>query len=131
MGDTQRGNTFFRGADINGENVVQVTDLPGANWAPFFHPSGDQLIFASNHHTMDEGGREFDLFTINVDGSGLGKIANSGTFDAFPMFSFDGTKLVFASNRRTDRAESHDTNIFVADWVETPEDVDLEFGKTE
>lgn len=118
-------------ADINGENVVQVTDLPGANWAPFFHPSGESLLFSSNHHTMDSGGREFDLFRINVDGSGLAKVTNSGTFDAFPMFSFDGTKLVFASNRRVDRAESRDTNIFIADWVETPEDVDTSFGLTE
>lgn len=115
-------------ADIDGSNVVQVTDLPGANWAPFFHPSGEQLIFASNHHKMDEGGREFDLFLVNVDGSGLSKLTNSGTFDAFPMFSNDGTKLVFASNRRADRADSRDTNIFVADWVETPEEADLSVG---
>ncbi len=118
-------------ADIDGTNVVQVTDLPGANWAPFFHPSGESLIFASNHHTMAEGGREFDLFMINVDGTGRSKITNSGTFDAFPMFSFDGSQLVFASNRRVDRQESRDTNIFVADWVETPEDVDLSFGVSE
>ncbi|MDZ7766178.1 MAG: hypothetical protein U5K00_17450 [Melioribacteraceae bacterium] len=29
-------------ADIDGKNVKQVTKLPGANWAPFFHPSGDK-----------------------------------------------------------------------------------------
>ncbi len=34
------------------------------------------------------------------------------------MFSPDGTKLVFASNRRADRQPSRDTNVFVADWVE-------------
>ena len=118
-------------ADIDGSNVVQVTDLPGANWAPFFHPSGEQIIFASNHHTLEQGGREFDLFLVNVDGSGLNKLTNSGTFDAFPMFSNDGTKLVFASNRRADRADSRDTNIFVADWAETPEEVDLNFAAAE
>ena len=118
-------------ADIDGSNAVQVTDLPGANWAPFFHPSGEQIIFASNHHTLDGGGREFDLFMVNVDGSGLSKITNSGTFDAFPMFSSDGSQLVFSSNRRVDREDSRDTNVFVADWVETPEEVDLRFGAGE
>lgn len=108
-------------SDIDGSNVQQITDLPGANWAPFFHPSGEKIIFASNHHKLEEGGREFDLFLINLDGSGLKQVTHSGTFDAFPMFSFDGTKLVFASNRRADRADSRDTNVFVADWVETPE----------
>jgi Tol biopolymer transport system component len=32
------------------------------------------------------------------------------------MFSPDGKKLVFASNRNA--AKSGDTNIFIADWVE-------------
>jgi Tol biopolymer transport system component len=67
---------------------------------------------------MEQGGRLFDIFMINLDGTGLEQITHSGTFDAFPMFSFDGKKLVFASNRRVDRQPSRETNVFVADWVE-------------
>ncbi len=107
-------------ADIDGKNVQQITDLPGANWAPFFHPSDKKILFSSNHHSMEQGGRLFDVFMINLDGTGLEQITHSGTFDAFPMFSFDGKKLVFASNRRADRTPTRDTNIFVADWVENP-----------
>ncbi len=114
-------------ADIDGRNVRQVTDLPGANWAPFFHPDGSRVLFSSNHHTLAEGGREFDIFMIGVDGSGLTQITHSGTFDAFPMFSHDGTRLVFASNRNARRIDSRDTNIFVADWVEHPTDADRAF----
>lgn len=116
-------------ADADGQNAVRVTDLPAANWAPFFHPSGERLLFASNHH--DEGGRLFDLFMINLDGSGLTQITHSGTFDAFPMFSFAGDRLVFASNRNVTRTDSRDTNVFVADWVETPEAVDSTFQTIE
>ena len=86
-------------ANIDGSDARQVTDLPGANWAPFFYPDGQRIIFASNHHTLDQGGREFDLFLIGVDGTGLERVTHSGTFDAFAMFSFAGDKLVFASNR--------------------------------
>ncbi len=114
-------------ANIDGSDARQVTDLPGANWAPFFHPDGRRILFSSNHHTMEAGGREFDLFLIGTDGSGLERVTFSGTFDAFPMFSPDGRRLVFASNRRADRAPSRDTNVFVADWVETPSDVDRSF----
>lgn len=114
-------------ADIDGGNVQQVTHLPGANWAPFFHPDGKKILFCSNHHSMDKGGRIFDVFMINADGTGLEKITNSGTFDAFPMFSYDGTKIVFCSNRRADRQMSHDTNVFVADWVENPGEADTNF----
>ncbi len=114
-------------ADIDGKNVKQVTKLPGANWAPFFNPDGKKILFCSNHHSLDKGGRIFDLFMINIDGTGLEKITNSETFDAFPMFSYDGKKLVFCSNRQSDRKPAHDTNIFVADWIEKPEEVDLNF----
>lgn len=105
-------------SDVNGKNVKQVTKLPGANWAPFFHPGGEKILFCSNHHSLEQGGRLFDIFMINIDGTGLEQITFSGTFDAFPMFSYNGKKLVFASNRRADRADSRDTNIFIADWVE-------------
>jgi Tol biopolymer transport system component len=105
-------------ADIDGGNVRQVTDMPGAQWAPFFHPSGEKLVFASNHHSQEQGGRIFNIFSINTDGTGLEQVTFSNTFDAFPMFSFDGTKLVFSSNRTADRNETRDTNVFVADWVD-------------
>jgi len=108
-------------ADIDGKNVKQVTNLPGANWAPFFHPDGKKVLFSSNHHSQNEGGRRFDIFMINLDGTGLKQITNSGIFDAFPMFSYDGKKLVFCSNRNAERKPTRDTNVFIADWVEEPE----------
>jgi len=36
---------------------------------------------------------------INVDGSGLKRITYNESFDGFPMFTRDGKRLVFASNR--------------------------------
>ena len=100
--------------NADGSDLRKVTDLGGANWAPFFHPSGDKILFSSNHHV--EGGRAFNLFMINLDGTGLTQITFDGVFDAFPMFSRDGKKVVFSSNRNN--GGSHDTNLFVADWVE-------------
>jgi len=40
-------------------NLRQVTELGNANWAPFFHPSGDKIIFSSNHEL--ERGFPFNL----------------------------------------------------------------------
>ena len=119
-------NVFI--ADIDGKNAKQITHLPGANWAPFFHPNGKKILFCSNNHSANKGGRIFDVFMINVDGTGLEKITNSEMFDAFPMFSYDGKKIAFCSNRRADRKPSHDTNVFVADWIEKPEAIDINFN---
>ncbi|NND72306.1 MAG: hypothetical protein HKN43_12095 [Rhodothermales bacterium] len=105
-------------ADIDGSNARQVTNLGGANWAPFFHPSGEKILFTTNHHMMDTDPRQFDIFMMDLDGTGLEQITYSGTFDAFPMFSYDGSKLAFSSNRNVSRTPTRDTNVFVADWVE-------------
>jgi TolB protein len=51
-----------------------------------------------------------------VDGTGLERITFNDTFDGFPMFTKDGKKLVFASNRHG--KTQGDTNVFIADWVE-------------
>jgi Tol biopolymer transport system component len=53
---------------------------------------------------------------INSDGTSLEKISYDKTFDAFPMFSFDGKKIIFSSNRNN--KGTRDTNLFIADWVE-------------
>lgn len=100
--------------NVDGSDLKKITDLGGANWAPFFHPSGEKVIFASNHHT--ESGRLFNLFMVNLDGSGLEQITYDTVFDSFAMFSYDGKKLVFASNRNN--GGTRDTNIFIADWVD-------------
>jgi len=99
--------------NADGSNKREVTHNGKANFAPYFHPNGKQIIFASNMN--DPSGRNFDLFLINVDGTGLEQITFNETFDGFPMFSRDGKKLVFASNRHDSRPG--ETNIFVADWV--------------
>ena len=53
---------------------------------------------------------------INVDGSGLERVTYDGVFDGFPVFSSDGKKLVFSSNRNN--YGTHDTNLFLADWID-------------
>lgn len=100
--------------NVDGSDLKQVTDLGKANWAPFYHPSGEKIIFASNH--AGTRGYEFNLFMVNADGTGLEQITYDGVFDAFPMFSNDGTKLVWGSNRHNNG--TRETNVFVADWVE-------------
>ncbi len=100
--------------DIDGTNRQQITNIGAASFGPYFHPSGQKIIFSSN--LDDPKGREFDIYMVDLDGRNLERITYSPEFDGFPMFSHDGKKLVFASNRKN--AAPHETNIFIADWVE-------------
>ena len=99
--------------NIDGTDLTKITDLGSANWAPFFLPNGEKIIFSTNHHKKNHD--SFNLFLINIDGTGLEQVTYDGIFDAFPMFSPDGKKLIFSSNRNNNG--THDTNLFVADWV--------------
>jgi hypothetical protein len=104
--------------DADGGHRRALTDLGGANWAPYFFPGDERVLFASNHHDLAAGaeGRRpnFDLFAIDVDGGGLERVTTHADFDSFPMFSPDGRFLVFASNRGGE--EPGVTNLFVAEW---------------
>jgi Tol biopolymer transport system component len=101
-------------ANADGTDVHRLTNNGAANFAPFFHPSGKKIIFCSN--VGDPKGRNFDLYLINTDGSGLERLTYYEEFDGFPMWSPDGKLLVFCSNRF--HAGPHQTNVFLADWVE-------------
>ncbi|HEY7402300.1 MAG TPA: hypothetical protein VIB39_02165 [Candidatus Angelobacter sp.] len=109
------GNLEIWVMDADGSNKHQVTHNGAANFAPYFLSDGKRIIFASNV-ADPKNGRDFDLYIINEDGSGQERITFYPDFDAFPMFSSDGKKLVWASNRNG--KEPHETNIFIADWVE-------------
>lgn len=101
-------------ANADGSDARQVTQLGQANWAPFWHPSGNKIIFASNHRSAR--GFPFTLFMVNADGTGLEQISYGDTFDAFPVFSPDGRHLVFSSNRNN--GGTRETNLFLAEWVD-------------
>jgi len=98
--------------NVDGSELTKITDLPNASWAPFFHPSGNKIIFSSNHPSKR--GLPFNLWMVDVDGKNLKQITFDTMFDAFPMFSPDGKKLIFSSNRNNNGTKN--TNLFIADW---------------
>lgn len=93
---------------------IQLTNNGAANFGPYFHPSGDKVIFVSNMD--DPKKRNFELYMVDVKSKEVERLTYNPTFDGFPMFSHDGKKLVFASNR--DNAAPNETNIFICDWID-------------
>ncbi len=100
--------------NADGSDLRQLTFLGNANWSPFFHPSGEKIIFSSNYEA--ERGFPFNLYMIDLNGKNLKRITHGETFDAFPVFSNDGKYLAFSSNRNN--GGGRDTNLFIAEWQE-------------
>ncbi|MEL6923548.1 MAG: hypothetical protein AAFO94_05820 [Bacteroidota bacterium] len=113
-GLVQPTNMEIYTCNVDGSDLKQITNLGKANWAPYFHPSGEKIVFSTNHHSQT--GRTFNIFMIDTDGNNLQQVTYDEAFDAFPMFSFDGKQLVFSSNRNNGGTRS--TNVFLADWVD-------------
>jgi len=100
----------------DGSERRQVTDLGVASFAPYMHPDGKRVMFCSNHGAQNPGQRMpvFNLFIINLDGTGLEQVTYGHTFDGFPMWSNDGKMLIWCSNRFG--PHPHSTNVFIAKW---------------
>jgi Tol biopolymer transport system component len=102
--------------NADGSGKKQVTSNSASNFSPFFHPDGKRIIFSSNVETRGEGGRpSFHLYLVNDDGTGLERLTLEGRFNSFPMFSPDGKRLVWVSDRHA--KEPGEFNVFLADWV--------------
>jgi Tol biopolymer transport system component len=105
---------FIMNADGSGK--TQVTANGASNFSPFFHPDGRRIIFSSNIETRGEGGRpSFHLYLVGDDGTGLERLTVEGHFNSFPMFSPDGKRLVWVSDRNA--KEPGEFNVFLADWI--------------
>lgn len=105
-------NLQLRIMNSDGTDKKQITFNDGANFAPYFFPNDQRIIFCSN--MADPKGRDFDLWAINTDGTNLERVTYFNGFDGFPVFSPNGKYFVFASNRN--QAKRGDTNIFIAEW---------------
>lgn len=99
----------------------QVTRNAHVNWAPFFHPSGQFVVFASSAI----GHMNYEVFAVDagvVDrdgvpqvryGTNLRRVTHADGADVLPVFSHDGKSMMWTGQRGTDAS----SQIFVAEWT--------------
>lgn len=110
---------FIISAD--GKTEIQLTrNLDQVNWCPFMHPGGKYLIWSSADYGQGPMGANFDLHTMDLDlreGKYVpGKIERITTHkgaDVLPVFSPDGTKVMWTSTRTPDAT----SQLWIADWL--------------
>ena len=105
---------------IDGQNEVAVTDQPEhVNGTPHWHPTKPLLIWTNADHTDPQTAPNYDLvvmpYTV-VDGKfvpgQVTRVTDSPAADVWPVFSPDGTRLMWTSTRTADGS----SQLFVADF---------------
>jgi len=105
----------------DGQHEVQLTNnLNEVNWCPYFHPSGKYIVWSSADYSKGHRGAAFNLFTMDIEMSAndvkpgkVKQITFSSKADVLPVFSPDGTKLMWTSIRN----EAGSSQLWIADWL--------------
>ncbi|HEV7406388.1 MAG TPA: M28 family peptidase [Chthoniobacteraceae bacterium] len=94
---------------LDGSDKQRVTDFQTMSWAPYFHPSGKYVIFTSNKLGFEN----FELFIVDAAGTKQPvRVTYTDGFDGLPVFSPDGARLCWTTNRTADKT----SQLFLAKW---------------
>jgi Tol biopolymer transport system component len=105
---------------IDGKHDAPLTDNEGVNWAPYWHPSKPWIIWTGADHSNPKARPNYDLWLIAYeerDGKLAAatrpvRITDHASADVLPVFSPDGNKLMWTSNRTSDS----ESQLFIADF---------------
>ncbi len=80
----------------DGTDQRRLTDFGSMSWAPYPHPSGEYILFASNKL----GFTNFEIFMVDAAGEKEPvRVTSTDGFDGLPVPSPDGHTLSWTSNR--------------------------------
>ena len=77
-------------ADIDGSNIVQLTNNQANEWHPDVSADGKQIAFMS-----DRDGN-FEVYVMNIDGSNQKRLTYDDVKNFYPSWSPDGSKLIYS-----------------------------------
>jgi len=113
---------------IDGQHDTALTnDLTGVHWGPYWHPTKPYLIWSAAGHSNPLARPNYDLYLMRYEVRGsefragqVTRITDHASADVLPVFSPDGTRLMWTSTRTEDRG----SQLFIADFraPDEPED---------
>ena len=87
------GNWDIYTMDIDGANLVQLTEDRHPDHSPGWSPDGTKIAFASVR------GAPAEIYVMDADGANLVQLTDNNSVDSAPAWSPDGRKIAFLSNR--------------------------------
>lgn len=121
------------------EFEVQITDNEHVSWCPYWHPSGDYMVYA----TSEMGHQNYEVFAIQLDRERIAaalkanpgekhynlamprkRITSADGADVLPVFNPEGTKMLWCSQRgpKAEGEARPSSQIWIADWKGDPFD---------
>ncbi|MFO0918598.1 MAG: biopolymer transporter Tol [Planctomycetaceae bacterium] len=105
---------------VDGKTEVQLTDnLDQVNWCPYFHPTGKNIIWSGADYSQGPQAANFDLWIMDIEmtpttftGGKIRRITDHKSADVLPVFSPDGRKMMWTSNRTADNS----SQLWIGDW---------------
>ena len=110
-----------QGEVVGIEREHQVTNNAFVNWAPYWHPDGRHLVYA----TSAIGHHNYEVFLIDADpgtqpgsrgtlryGTNGRRVTAAEGFDGLPVFSPDGKHLMWTSQR----GDGGSSQVWIADF---------------
>ena len=91
--DFEPAMDIFR-ADLDGSNLVRLTETPGYDAEGTYSPDGKSIVFTS----FRDGDAE--IYIMDADGKNPRRITHAKGYDGGPFFSPDGKKLLYRSDRK-------------------------------
>lgn len=95
------GNAQLWRMSANGDDIHQITDLPGGACQPSWSPDGEQIVFITPCMGRQDTYPDSRLYTIHRDGSDLQLVPLTEKGDYDPAWSPDGQKIAFTSLRNS------------------------------
>lgn len=79
-------------ANIDGSNMIKLTDNDTEDWHPEVSPNGKQIAFMSDR----DGNHE--IYIMNIDGSNQKRLTYNEVRDSTPTWSPDGSQIMYTTH---------------------------------
>jgi Tol biopolymer transport system component len=100
------------GRIVGSANERQLTDNEHVNWAPFWHPSGTMIVYASS----EVGHNNYEIFAVTTDVAAAPtrtRVTQAQGADVLPVFDATGRRMMWTSQR----GEGRSSQLWIADFV--------------